>query len=217
MDFQNICSTTGHHRLLIQGPKNIIEVVVSVPEQVDTKFFALIGHPHPLQEGTMDNKVVTTTGRSLLTLHFPVIRFNFRGVGQTGGEFDQGVGETEDMVYLIHLWQQAYPAAKLILSGFSFGSYVAFRAAQVVNPQCLILIAPPVHRFTYDLTQVKSLPTVIFQGDIDEVVPAQEVAQFAQSFEQPIPLEWFLDTGHFFHGKLIELREAVVKWVQRCL
>jgi alpha/beta superfamily hydrolase len=217
MDFQNICLTSGHHCLLVNGPQNQIEVVVSVPEQVNTDYFVLIGHPHPLQEGTMDNKVVTTTGRSLLTLQFPVIRFNFRGVGQSGGEFDHGIGETDDMVYLINLWQQAYPHAKLILAGFSFGSYVAFRAAQVVHPQCLILIAPPVHRFTYDLTQLKSLPTVIFQGDIDEVVPADEVARFAKSFDAPIPLEWFQDTGHFFHGKLIQLREAVVKWVQTCL
>lgn len=217
MDFHNICSTTGHHRLLIQGPKNIIEVVVSVPQQVNTQYFALIGHPHPLQEGTMDNKVVTTTGRSLLTLHFPVIRFNFRGVGQSGGVFDHGLGETDDMVYLIGLWRQAYPQAQLILSGFSFGSYVAFRTAQVVQPRCLILIAPPVHRFQYDLTAVTSAPLVIFQGDIDEVVPANDVAGFAKNFEPSVPVEWFQDTGHFFHGKLIELRDAVEKWVQKCI
>ncbi len=217
MDFENICSTVGHHRLLIQGPKTQIEVVVSVPESVNTQYFSVIGHPHPLQEGTMDNKVVTTTGRTLLSINIPVIRFNFRGVGQSTGTFDHGIGETDDMVFLIHLWQKAYPNSQLILGGFSFGSYVAFRAAQITAPKFLLLIAPAVHRFTYDLTKACVYPNVIFQGDIDEVVPADEVAQFAKAFNPEIPIEWFPETGHFFHGKLVDLKDAILKWMKTCL
>ena len=107
------------------------------------------------------------------------------------------------------LWQDIKQDIILIsLDNSPIKSWYKIKKSSATNPRDF-LIAPPVHRFTYDLTQVKSLPTVIFQGDIDEVVPSQEVAQFAQSFEQAIPLEWFLDTGHFFHGKLGELKQLL--------
>jgi alpha/beta superfamily hydrolase len=214
MDFNALIKTPGHHELRIHGPAGMMEVVISIPENCRADWVALVAHPHPLQEGTMNNKVVTTTGRALLTLQIPVIRFNFRGVGTSEGQFDHGIGETEDLLFLMHLWQHALPEAKWILAGFSFGSFVAFRAAQEMAPQYLILIAPPVHRFAYELAQDVFAPTVIFQGSDDEVVPAQDVAQFAKRFNREVPMEWFEHTGHFFHGKLIDLRTAIDKWIK---
>lgn len=216
MNFRDICSKPGHHQLLIQGPETMIEVAVSIPECAKIEKFAVVGHPHPLQEGTMNNKVVTTTAKTIYQMDYPVIRFNFRGVGQSGGEFAQGIGETDDMVFLIELWQKAYPGSQYILAGFSFGSYVAFRVAQRVKPLCLILIAPPVKRFPYDLQDAMFRPTVIFQGDSDELITMDEVQSFANSFSPAVPMECFEKTGHFFHGKLIDLRECVLKWVAAC-
>lgn len=213
MDFRDICSKPGHHQWLIQGPQFIIEVAVSIPDEVNTHQFAMVGHPHPLQEGTMNNKVVTTTAKTIYQCGYPVIRFNFRGVGQSGGDFAQGIGETDDMIFLIQLWQKAYPGSQCILAGFSFGSYVAFRAAQIVKPLSLILIAPPVKRFSYDIEKAVVHPTVIFQGDNDELISLDEVMDFANAFSPPVPMECFAQTGHFFHGKLIALRDCILKWI----
>lgn len=214
MDFKELINQPGHHELLLAGPVGNIELVVSIPENCKADWVAFLAHPHPLQEGTMNNKVVTTTGRALLNHHVPVIRFNFRGVGGSDGQFDHGIGETLDLLFLVHLWQQSFPKSKLILAGFSFGSFVAFRAAQTLLPDYLILIAPPVHRFDYELGQDVFRPTVIFQGDEDEVVPANDVAKFAKRFTPEVPIEWFANTGHFFHSKLVDLKNAVDKWMQ---
>lgn len=216
MDFQDICSKPGLHRLLIQGPQNRIEVEVSIPELPHLHKFVIVGHPHPLQEGTMNNKVVTTTAKTFLQLNYPVIRFNFRGVGQSEGVFDNGIGETDDMVFLIELWQKAYPQSSCLLAGFSFGSFVAFRAAQKVKSCGLILIAPPVKRFHYDLQDLSVAPTVIFLGDSDELITIDEVHDFAKSFIPETPLECFEQTGHFFHGKLMVLRDSLIKWEASC-
>jgi uncharacterized protein len=214
MDFKGLIECPGHHELSIEGPAGRMEVVVSIPENCRTNWVALVAHPHPLQEGTMNNKVVTTTGRSLLNHQVPVIRFNFRGVGASDGLFDHGIGETTDLLFLVNLWQQAYPQAKWILAGFSFGSFVAFSAAQSVRPAFLVLIAPPVHRFDYELGDDVFVPTVIFQGSDDEVVPATEVALFAKRFRPEVAMEWFPETGHFFHSKLIDLKNALDKWIK---
>ena len=213
MDIKNLINQPGHHEYLISGPAGTMEVVVSIPENCRQDWIALVAHPHPLQEGSMNNKVVTTTGRALLKRQVPVIRFNFRGVGASEGQFDHGNGETEDLLYLVSLWQQAYPKAKWILAGFSFGSYVAFRAAQSLLPDYLVLIAPPVHRFDYHLGQDVFVPTVIFQGNDDEVVPASDVKAFAKRFSPEVPMECFPETGHFFHSKLIDLKDALDKWI----
>lgn len=214
MTIVNFAHIPGHHQFVIEGPNGNIEIGLSIPQLTNHDFFAIVGHPHPLQEGTMNNKVVTTTAKKFVDMHIPVIRFNFRGVGASQGVFDHGIGETDDMLYLIGLWKALYPQSKLILSGFSFGSYVAARAAQVVACALLVLIAPPVARFQF---QPQSMPSVILMGDADEVVDPQDVRVFAESVMPPIPIEWFADTGHFFHGKLLLLKDVLDKWVNTCL
>ena len=213
MDFNGLMHQPGQHERLIAGPAGEMEVVISIPEHCRHDWIALVAHPHPLQEGSMHNKVVTTTAKALLHRQVPIIRFNFRGVGQSAGQFDHGIGETDDVLHLLNVWQQAYPQARIILTGFSFGSFVAFRAAQTVLPAYLLLIAPPVHRFAYQLSQDTYRPTVIFQGSDDEVVPAAEVDAFAKCFCPELPIEWFTATGHFFHGKLLDLKAAIDKWI----
>ncbi len=165
----------------------------------------------------MNNKVVTTAAKALFNLGIPVCRFNFRGVGLSSGAFDQGEGETGDFLELCEAWRLMFPKAKFLFLGFSFGSYIAYRAAQSQDVLGLLLIAPPVFRFNFKFDIGLRAPELILMGDCDEVVAPEDVSKFAQAFSPSLPILWFEQTGHFFHGRLVELRSAVTDWAKQCL
>lgn len=207
-------TTPGEHLMLLQGLAGQLEAVLTVPEQINNQFVAFIGHPHSLQGGTMNNKVVTTLARVFKELGIPSLRFNFRGVGQSAGAYNDGIGESEDMIALVKAWQQKQPDVQLLFAGFSFGSYVAYRAASQSDAHLLITIAPPVHHYDYREYSPQPTPWLIIQGDADEVVPHSLVMDFAQQASPSIPAIEFADTGHFFHGKLIELKGLLIEYIQ---
>ena len=165
----------------------------------------------------MHNKVVTMAARSLRELGVTVVRFNFRGVGASGGTFDQGDGEREDL-RAIAAWVRAQrPDAALWLAGFSFGAFVSLRMAQALQPQALVSIAPPVDRgWDFDNLQPPAQWLVI-QGEADEIVDAQAVYRWLATLDAPHTLVRMPDTSHFFHRKLIDLRGAIQHGVRRWL
>ncbi len=203
----------GEHALFLQGAIGKLEAVLTVPEQNHSAFIAFLGHPHSLQGGTMNNKVVTTLTRVFKELGIPSLRFNFRGVGQSEGVYDAGIGESEDMLVLVREWQQEQPERKLIFAGFSFGSYVAYRAAAQSDSKLLITVAPAVHHYNYGEFNSAPYPWLIVQGDEDEVVPPALVFDFASQAKPEIPVIRFANTGHFFHGKLIELKAQLMEYI----
>jgi hypothetical protein len=205
--------TSGEHLLTFSGEIGHIEAALVVPENADKRYVGLLGHPHSLQGGTMNNKVVTTMARAFKELNIISLRFNFRGVGQSAGVYEEGVGESEDMLFLAHLCQEAIPDAQLIFAGFSFGSYVAYRAAAQQKHALLITVAPSVQHYNYAAFSPAPTPWFIVQGDEDEVVPSQSVIDFATDHTPAIPLLCFAETGHFFHGKLIVLKERIIEMV----
>ena len=213
--FTELLNTAGEHPFFFPGAVGALEVVLTVPEQVDKRYVAILGHPHSLQGGTMNNKVVTTLVRAFKELHIPSIRFNFRGVGQSAGSYDEGIGESDDMRLLASQWLQELPEAQLFFAGFSFGSYVAYRAAASCQQARLITIAPPVHHFDYTAFHPHPTPWVVLQGDDDEVVPLAAVHEFIEKTSPPIPLLRFAETGHFFHGKLIELKARLIEVIRQ--
>ena len=199
--------------LMIPGPAGCLEAVAQAPEPTITAL-AIICHPHSLQGGTMNNKVVTTTQKALRDLGMATIRFNFRGVGLSTGEYDQGIGETDDLLAVLAFARQTYPQAKLVLAGFSFGSFVAYRASGFVKTDLLISLAPPVTHFDFNALSLPSMPWIIVQGDQDEVIdPAAVFAWIEQLPTQPTVLK-FTEVGHFFHGRLVELRERLTQAIQ---
>lgn len=210
----NLSQPSGEHGFLFSGQAGKLEAILSIPPSSDNRYIALLGHPHSLQGGTMGNKVVTTLARVFKERNIPSIRFNFRGVGQSEGQYDEGIGEAEDMCRLAALCQQESPGVKLIFAGFSFGSYVTYRAAAHCPNALLISIAPPVHHYDYTEFQLRSNPWIIVQGDADEVVPADDVRAFVETNPSPITFLEFADTGHFFHGKLIDLKTSLLEVIQ---
>ncbi|WP_058528292.1 alpha/beta hydrolase [Legionella londiniensis] len=211
MSISEKLNISGEHLLRLEGSKGQLEAALTIPEKADLRYLALLGHPHSLQGGTMDNKVVTTLARTFKAQAIPSLRFNFRGVGESAGKYDAGIGESEDMLCLASQFLTVLPGVRFIFAGFSFGSYVAYRAAAQCPHELLITIAPPVHHYDYHEFNIQPAPWIVAQGDEDEVVPLDLVLEFTQTLNEPVTLLRFADTGHFFHGKLIELKDRLLE------
>ena len=158
----------------------------------------------------MHNKVVTMVARALRESGVATLRFNFRGVGQSEGAFDDGRGELDDL-RAVATWARAnHPGKALWLAGFSFGSWVALRGAAGLGATALISIAPPVQRgWDFADIELPAIPWLVVQGEADEVVDAAAVFAWLASLPRQPQLVKMPDTSHFFHRKLIDLRGAV--------
>jgi len=192
----------------IAGEAGALEAIVEDPG-VQGPSYGVICHPHPLYGGTMDNKVVTTVARALQETGIPTLRFNFRGVGASAGEFDHGVGETADADAVAAWGAERWAGRSLVIAGFSFGGYVALRLAQQRLPRYLITIAPAVQGFASS-TPVPHCPWLVVQGDADELVDPSAVIDWVNTLDPKPRLVVLPGVGHFFHGRLRELRDAVI-------
>lgn len=195
-----------------KGLSGAIDCLMDWPD-TPPKGWALVLHPHPLHGGARDNKVVTTLARACVEHGLVAVRPNFRGVGLSAGQFDGSIGETADMHALVEQFTQEYPdlaAAEWVLAGFSFGTSVAARlysewvARSQRTPALLILAGTAVQRFAPDSTTVPD-DTLLVHGELDDVVPLSEVMNFARTRDLPVVV--VPGAGHFFHGKLIVLRQ----------
>ncbi len=201
--------SAGVERFSLQGPAGALQAVVEDPG-IAGPSYAVVCHPHPLYGGTMDNKVVTTVARALQDLGLPTLRFNFRGVGASDGVFDRGSGETDDADAVAAWGALRWPGRTLVIAGFSFGAYVALRLAQRRLPRRLVTIAPAIQRFDEAEMAVPRCPWLIVQGDADDVVDPAAVIAWAAGLVPKPQLVVLPGAGHFFHGRLHELRAIVI-------
>lgn len=195
---------------LFSGPVGDLEGLLDFPEIVPTAV-GVVCHPNPAQGGSMQNKVAYILARAFNDMGAISLRFNFRGVGKSTGAFDNGVGEIGDALAAIDWLMAEYPGLPLWLAGFSFGGYVALRAQSQRPVQRLVTVAPAVQRFATSPIVPPVCPWLLVQGDADDVVPPGEVLDWAQGLARPPQLTLLPGAGHFFHGRLNELREAVVR------
>ncbi|NDY95800.1 alpha/beta hydrolase [Wenzhouxiangella limi] len=199
----------------LTGPAGRLECLVDVPEPGSERpATAVLCHPHPQHGGTLRNKVVTIMERSLRELGLATVRFNFRGVGESEGEYDNGQGETDDLLAVVEWVQQTRPGTDLWLSGFSFGAYVALKAARDLPVRQLITVAPPVERYGFEELLPPNCPWLVVQGDEDDVVSAEAVSKWAKDLDQPPDLVVMEGAGHFFHRRLMDLRGLIKNHVQ---
>lgn len=196
--------------LLLDGPAGVLEVAVDPAEANPVAVVAIVCHPLPTEGGTMHNKVVTMAARALRELGIDTVRFNFRGTGASAGTFDHGDGESDDLRAVAAWVRATRPDAALWLAGFSFGSYVALRAAPSLQPALMLSIAPPVGR-SWDFAAITppNCPWLVIQGEADEIVDPQAVFAWIAELPEPPELIRMPDTSHFFHRKLMDLRGAI--------
>jgi alpha/beta superfamily hydrolase len=204
--------------LLIPGPAGQLELMVDLPEPGQERAgVAVVCHPNPPDGGTLHNKVVTMTARALSELGLAAVRFNFRGVGQSQGSFDQGRGETLDLLAVTDWVRKQRPNDVLWLAGFSFGSWVALQGARHLPVKQMISIAPPVGLREFAGVLPPPCPWLVVQGEVDDIVDPQAVYDWIDSLKDKPALVRMPDTGHFFHRRLMDLRGAIKNGVRKNL
>lgn len=195
----------------IPGPSGGLEALASCPDGPPTAAVAVICHPHPLHGGTMQNKVVHYLARTLSELGLRTVRFNFRGVGASAGDYAHGSGEQRDLRAVLNWVRERAPDDEIWLAGFSFGSYVALREAAEGGVQRLITVAPPVASFDFNVLKTPACPWLLLQGEADEVVSAQEVLRWAHAVIPRPEIVALPGVDHFFHRRLNVLREVLLQ------
>ncbi len=199
--------------IAITGLAGQLEAVLTTPTTTPIKYIGIVCHPHPLHGGTMNNKVVHTVVKTFRDLGMNTIRFNYRGVGNSTGTYDNGIGEMEDVITVIEYAKQNFPDHKICLAGFSFGAYVSLHAATLKPIHLLISIAPPVTN--YEMNGVIPMcPWIIVHGNKDELFNINAVIDWVAALTPKPEFIQIADASHFFHGKLIELRSELTKAIK---
>lgn len=202
----------------LRGPAGRLEAILDEPPdgRATPRAAVVFAHPHPQYGGTMHTKAVFQGAKGLTRIGCVVLRFNFRGVGNSEGTFDLGDGEKEDFVAALDYMAGSYPGTRLWAAGFSFGAWVALEVGAVDDRvSALIGIAPPVvtsvsgmdYKFPNTLASTK--PKFFVQGESDEVCPIQGMWAFYGQLAEPKELVVIDAADHLFEGKTAEVGEAL--------
>jgi len=209
--------STSHdsRNLFLEGPAGRLEAILWKP--VDAKrppLAALVCHPHPLFGGTMHNKVVYNTAKSLGALGLPVLRFNFRGAGLSAGEHDRGHGEKDDVRTALNFLGSEFPATPLLLAGFSFGAWVGLRVG-CEHPRVAYLIGLgiPVNSTDFSFLHQCAKSKLFVHGSNDEFGAIDKVKALVPTIPGENHFVVVEGVDHFFSGKLEQLDAAITNWL----
>lgn len=193
-----------------------LEAIIKKPSN-DALGVALVLHPHPLGGGTMHNKVVFHAARALNEAGLVTLRINFRGVGQSTGQHDEGRGELEDVRTGLEYLQDNFPGKEITLCGFSFGARVGLEIgipdARVAR---LISIGTPLDKYDFSFLTTCRKPILFVHGERDEYGDIARLRTLVEEVKQRTEAELIVvpDAGHFFDDHVEELRSAITTWVR---
>ncbi len=205
MNTPNILLPKNAKQIFIQGPVGRLDCLELMPINQNITGIAIVFHPDPTAGGTYTNKIVQTIAKVLCQKGYLCVCPNLRGVGLSDGTHNRGIGEVDD-AYAIHQYLTAkYPELPLVLAGFSFGSAIASQLSMRVEYEKLILVGPSVVKSIVTVSDITK--TIAICGEDDEIVSPDAVRQWSKDNE--LPVIWFPNTGHFFHGKLITLQNIL--------
>jgi alpha/beta superfamily hydrolase len=205
--------------LFIDGPAGRLEALLWTPSPpAASRLAAAVCHPHPLYGGTMHNKVVYQTAKSLRALGLPVLRFNFRGTGLSAGAHDRGAGEVDDVRAALEFLAAEFPSSQLLLAGFSFGSWVGMRAGcEDARVERLIGLGIPVNNSDFSFLRHCAKPKLFVHGEHDEHGAISKVRELVRTFAGENVLVEVPGADHFFAGKLDQLDRAIAAWLEPAL
>jgi uncharacterized protein len=203
-----------HRSLFLPGPAGRLEAMLWTVASANPDFVALVCHPHPLFGGTMHNKVVFQAAKALHRRGIPVLRFNFRGTGQSEGEHDKGRGERDDVRAGLDFLSAEFPGRPILLAGFSFGSWVGL-AVGCEDERVLDLIGLgiPVNSVSLSYLRECAKPKLLIQGGNDQFGSLQNVNELFDALPEPKKLAIVEDADHFFAGKLDQVTAAIGAWL----
>jgi len=199
--------------VFIDGPVGQLEALYL--DVADARGVVLLCHPNPVQGGTMTNKVVSMLQRTARDAGYITLRFNYRGVGASAGSHDMGSGEVDDAQAAANWLLEKHPQLPLTLMGFSFGGFVAASLggrleASDIPLKHLFMVAPAVMRLRDQDTLPQACALSVIQPETDEVIDPQIVYDWSDALVRPHELLKVAECGHFFHGKLTDLKELVL-------
>ncbi len=198
----------------IPAPHGHLEGLLRLPDEAaePPRMAAVVCHPHPLYGGTMHNKTVFRLAGALNAVGMPTLRFNFRGVGQSTGSYDDGQGEQEDVRAALDALEQRFPGVALCVAGFSFGAWVGLRVACAEERVSQLVGAGiPTRLLNAEALAACAKPKLIVQGALDHYGPLAEVQRWFAALPEPKHLEIIPEADHFFTDHLDELFAAVVR------
>ncbi|HUE83497.1 MAG TPA: alpha/beta fold hydrolase [Pyrinomonadaceae bacterium] len=195
-----------------------LEAILKEPKETPRRGVALVLHPHPLGGGTMHNKVVYRAASALNDAGMLTLRINFRGVGQSTGTHDEGQGELEDVRAGLQYLKENYPEQPITLCGFSFGARVGLEIGisddRVTD---LISIGTPVDKYDFTFLEACRKPILFVHGDEDEFGSVEQLRALVAKLKPytKVQLSIIDNCGHFFEGRLDELKEVITAWARR--
>jgi len=202
--------------LFIPAPHGRLEAILKEPRAGLVRGVALVLHPHPLFGGTMHNKVVFRAAAALNDAGLVTLRINFRGVGQSTGEHDEGRGEREDVRSGLDYLAENYADQEITLCGFSFGARVGLEVGSADERVLrLISIGTPVDKYDFTFLEECHKPILFVQGDVDEYGNVDRLRELAAKIKAPVQVSVIKGAGHFFDDQLDELKAAITEWALR--
>lgn len=206
--------------LFIPAAHGQLEAILKEPREGAPKGVALVLHPHPLGGGTMHNKVVFRAAAALNDAGLVVLRINFRGVGQSSGQHDEGRGELDDVRAGLDYLAAHYPGQRIFLCGFSFGARVGLDVG-IHDPRVafLIGIGTPLEKYDFTFLNACRKPLLLVHGENDEFGDVERLRQLVSELEEntPVRLVVIPGAGHFFDESLDELKRAITGWANEQL
>jgi alpha/beta superfamily hydrolase len=195
-----------------------LEAILKEPRSPASSGVALVLHPHPLGGGTMHNKVVFRAAAALNEAGLTTLRINFRGVGQSTGEHDEGEGELDDVRAGLQYLDNHYPGQSITLCGFSFGARVGLEVGMSdERVKDLVSIGTPVDKYDFSFLEGCRKPLLLVHGDSDEFGKLDKVKMLVEQVRHhaTVELHVIAECGHFFEGHLDELKAAIADWTKR--
>lgn len=200
--------------LFIPAPHGKLEAILKEPRDRIVRGVALVLHPHPLGGGTMHNKVVFRAAAALNEAGLVVLRINFRGVGLSTGEHDEGRAERDDARLALDYLTANYPGQEITLCGFSFGARVGMEVGIADERVArLVSIGTPVDKYDFDFLEECGKPILFVHGELDEYGNVDRLRELVAKIKAPVELRVIKGAGHFFDDHLDELKAAITEWI----